>query len=133
MSVTEDSLQELEATAERIAQEEAEGDKRAFTRWLHQHYAGTLGGSRCADLETFSNQPLTLDMAADWDNDCPGRVDQVELLAHIQERYAAEDFDEQEHFDHEGTPILPYGDGEHFDQDGKPIPSYVLVMDRVEP
>jgi hypothetical protein len=72
-------------------------------------------------------------MIADWEHDCTGRADQVELLSHIQERYAAEDFYEQEHFDHEGTPILPYDDGEHFDKDGKPIPSYVLVMDRVEP
>lgn len=133
MSTTRDSLHELEVTARRVAQEEAGGDEQAFMRWLHQHYTGTLGGSCCMDSETFSNQPLTLDMVADWKNDCPGRANQVELLAHIQERYAAGDFDEQEHFNHEGTPILPYDGEGHFDGGGKPIPPYVLVRDRVEP
>jgi len=61
--------------------------------------------TRAPRFETVS---LALDMIADWKNDCSNDDERLDLLDHIALRYAAEDFDEPEHFNSVGEPILPY-------------------------
>jgi hypothetical protein len=117
---------------DKILAEEAKGEEDAFADWLHIVYLGGLDGEKLVDFEEFKESPLAADMIADWKYDCTSHADRVELLNHILGRYAAEDFEEQEHFDKDGHAILCYGepDEEHFDKDGKPIAPYVLALDR---
>jgi hypothetical protein len=117
-----------------ILAEEAAGNEDAFVDWLHSFYVGGLEGEKLVDFDLFEQSPLALDMIADWKSDCSNDDERLDLLDHIALRYAAEDFDEPEHFNSVGEPILPYGEpgDEHFDKDGKPIDPYVLTLDRPE-
>ena len=122
----------LGRNVDKILAEEAQGNKEAFADWLHTFYLSGLEGERLDDFDAFMKSPLALDMIADWQHECDGTASRVELLDHIHTMYSAEDFDEPEHYNEQGEPILPYGesDDKHYDEHGKPIRPYIISSQR---
>ena len=125
-------LEELGKDVDRILAEEAQENKEAFADWLHTLYLGGLDGERLDDFDAFMKSPLVLDMIADWQHECTDRASRIELLDHIHTMYTADDFDESEHYNERGQPILPYGesDDKHCDEHGNAIPPYVPSFQR---
>jgi hypothetical protein len=123
---------EIRREVDQILAKEAKGEQEAFADWLHTFYMGGLDGDKLSDFDPFKESPLAADMIADWQHECASHSDRVDLLTHITSSYQAEDFDEPEHFDKEGNPILCDGepDDEHFDKDENAILPYVLVLNR---
>jgi len=122
----------IEPTVDEIIQSEDQGNQQAFADWHHDLYITGLGGEWLANSSYLLKSPLALDMIADWKHECDDRAERIKLVDHILSHYTAEDFDEPEHYNAQGQPILPCGepDEAHYDKGGNPVTPYVPSWER---